>query len=40
VVTGDAFVIWDERNQPLIAGCDRFGVKPLFYAEHSLSSGR
>lgn len=29
-----AFVIWDERNQRLIAGRDRFGVKPLFYAEH------
>ena len=30
-----AFVIWDERNQRLIAGRDRFGVKPLFYAEHN-----
>jgi asparagine synthase (glutamine-hydrolysing) len=30
-----AFVIWDERNQRLIAGRDRFGVKPLFYAEHA-----
>lgn len=29
-----AFVIWDERNQRLVAGRDRFGVKPLFYAEH------
>lgn len=29
-----AFVIWDERNQRMIAGRDRFGVKPLFYAEH------
>lgn len=29
-----AFVIWDERNHRLIAGRDRFGVKPLFYAEH------
>jgi asparagine synthase (glutamine-hydrolysing) len=29
-----AFVIWDERNQRLLAGRDRFGVKPLFYAEH------
>jgi asparagine synthase (glutamine-hydrolysing) len=30
-----AFVIWDERNQRMIAGRDRFGVKPLFYAEHA-----
>jgi asparagine synthase (glutamine-hydrolysing) len=30
-----AFVIWDERNQRIIAGRDRFGVKPLFYAEHN-----
>ena len=30
-----AFVVWDERNQRLIAGRDRFGVKPLFYAEHN-----
>ena len=30
-----AFVIWDSRNQRLIAGRDRFGVKPLFYAEHN-----
>jgi len=29
-----AFVIWDERNHQLLAGRDRFGVKPLFYAEH------
>ena len=29
-----AFVIWDERNNRMIAGRDRFGVKPLFYAEH------
>ena len=29
-----AFVLWDARNQRLIAGRDRFGVKPLFYAEH------
>jgi asparagine synthase (glutamine-hydrolysing) len=29
-----AFVIWDERNHRLVAGRDRFGVKPLFYAEH------
>jgi asparagine synthase (glutamine-hydrolysing) len=30
-----AFVIWDERSQRMIAGRDRFGVKPLFYAEHN-----
>jgi asparagine synthase (glutamine-hydrolysing) len=30
-----AFVIWDERNRRMIAGRDRFGVKPLFYAEHN-----
>lgn len=29
-----AFVVYDGRNQRLIAGRDRFGVKPLFYAEH------
>ena len=29
-----AFVLWDERNHQLLAGRDRFGVKPLFYAEH------
>ena len=26
-----AFVIWDEKNARLIAGRDRFGIKPLFY---------
>ena len=30
-----AFVIWDSRNHRLLAGRDRFGVKPLFYAEHN-----
>jgi asparagine synthase (glutamine-hydrolysing) len=30
-----AFVIWDERNQVMIAGRDRFGVKPLFHADHN-----
>lgn len=28
-----AFVIWDERNQTMFAARDRFGIKPLFYAQ-------
>jgi asparagine synthase (glutamine-hydrolysing) len=29
-----AFVLWDEKNQLLLAARDRFGIKPLHYAFH------
>lgn len=30
-----AFALWDERERRLVAGVDRLGKKPLYYAEHN-----
>lgn len=32
-----AFIIWDERTNQIIAGRDRFGIKPLYYSFHNNS---
>lgn len=30
-----AFVLWDETTKRLVCARDRFGIKPLFYAQHA-----
>ena len=30
-----AFLLWDERRQRLLAAVDRFGIRPLCFAEHA-----
>jgi asparagine synthase (glutamine-hydrolysing) len=29
-----ALAVWDERTRELVLGRDRYGIKPLYYAEH------
>lgn len=29
-----SIVIWDRRNHTLLIGCDRMGIRPIYYAEH------